>query len=158
MVEFEFDCAVEEVFGLLTDPDFVVERSLALGDLESSCKVQERGEVTVVVSDRKVRRDIPSFLARIFDPVQTIRMTETWRPNDDDSGWVCRQEVEIRGQPISVNADIELFATGDGCCYQLEQRARAKIPLIGARVEKFAVSQALEGCRAEMDYLEQALG
>ncbi|MDH5171271.1 MAG: hypothetical protein OEW92_02545, partial [Gammaproteobacteria bacterium] len=69
MVEFEFDCAVEEVFGLLTDPDFVVERSLALGDLESSCKVQERGEVTVVVSDRKVRRDIPSFLARIFDPV-----------------------------------------------------------------------------------------
>ena len=68
------------------------------------------------------------------------------------------QEVEIRGQPISVNADIELFATGDGCCYQLEQRARAKIPLIGARVEKFAVSQALEGCRAEMDYLEQALG
>ena len=34
MVEFEFDCAVEEVFGLLTDPDFIVKRSLALGDLE----------------------------------------------------------------------------------------------------------------------------
>ncbi len=158
MVEFEFDCAVEEVFGLLTDPDFIVKRSLALGDLESRCKVEERGDATVVVSDRRVRRDVPAFLARIFDPVQAIRMTETWRPNDDDSGWVCRQEVDIKGQPISVFADIELFATEDGCCYQVEQRAKAKIPLIGARVEKFAVSQALEGCAAEIDYLHRQIG
>ena len=58
MVEFEFDCAVEEVFGLLPDPDFVVKGSLALGDLESRCKVEERGDTTVVVSDRRVRRDV----------------------------------------------------------------------------------------------------
>ena len=30
MTEFEFDCAVEDVFELLTDPDFIVERSLAI--------------------------------------------------------------------------------------------------------------------------------
>ena len=157
MLEFEFDCAVEDVFALLTDPDFIVERSLALGDPESRCKANERGEETVVVSDRKVRRDVPAFLAKFFDPLQTIRMTETWQPNDDDSGWVCRQEVEIKGQPIKVSARIELFATDDGCCYQVEQHARAKMPLIGSRVEKFAVSQAYDGSRAEMDYLSKYL-
>lgn len=153
MLELNFNCAVEQVYELLTDPDFIVERSLALGDLESRCSVAERGDSTVVVSDRKVRRDIPAFLARIFDPVQAIRMTETWRPNDDDSGWVCHQEVEIKGQPIKVHADIELFATEEGCCYQAEHGATARVPLLGSRIEKFAVSQALEGCEADMDYL-----
>ena len=158
MMVLDFVCAVEEVYGLLIVPDFIVERSLALGDLESACEVDERGDVMVVVSDRKVRRDIPAFLARIFDPVQAIRVTETWRPNDDDSGWLCAQEVDIKGQPIMVYADIELFATQDGCCYQVEQRAEAKVPLIGGRIEKFAVSQALEGCKADLDYLAKTMG
>ena len=157
MTEFEFDCAVEDVFELLTDPDFIVERSLALGDLESRCKVKRRGEVTVLVSDRKVRRDIPAFLARIFDPVQSIQVTDTWRPNDDDSGWLCIQEVDIKGQPVSVSAEIELFATDAGCCYQVEPSATARVPLIGGRIEKFSVSQALDGYRADMDYLARAL-
>jgi hypothetical protein len=157
MLEINFDCAVEEVYKLLTDPAFIEERSLALGDLESHSTVTPRGDSTIVVSDRKVRRDIPAFLARIFDPVQSIRMTETWRPNDDDSGWVCRQEVEVKGQPIKVYADIELYATHEGCCYHVDQGASARVPLLGSRIEKFAVAQALEGAGADMDYLASKL-
>lgn len=157
-MEFEFDRALEEVYGLLIDPDFIVERSLALGDLESVCEVEERGDVMLVVSDRKVRRDTPACLATIFDPVQAICMTETWRPNDDDSGWLRAQEVDIKGQPTMVYADIELFATQDGCRYLVEQRAAAKVPLIGGRIEKFAVSQALEGCKSDPDYLAITIG
>lgn len=157
MLEINFDCAVELVYELLTDPEFLEQRSLALGDLESHSTVTRRAATTTVVSNRKVRRDIPAFLARIFDPVQSIRMTETWRPNDDDSGWVCRQEVEVKGQPIKVYADIELFATHEGCCYQVDQKASAKVPLLGSRIEKFAVSQALEGAEAELDYLASKL-
>ena len=157
MLEFKFDCAVEEVYALLTDPDFLEERSLALGDLESHSSITRRGANIIVRSDRKVRRDIPAFLARIFDPVQSIRMTESWRPNEDDSGWVCRQEVEIRGQPIQVYADIELYATHDGCCYQVEQSASARVPLLGPRIEKYVVTQALESVEAEVDYLASRL-
>jgi len=157
MLEINFDCAVEEVFDLLTDPKFIDQRSLALGDLESHSSVTRRGANATVLSERRVRRDIPAFLARIFDPVQSIRMTETWRPNDDDSGWVCRQEVEVKGQPIKVYADIELYATHEGCCYRVDQKASARVPLLGARIEKFAVSQALEGAEAEMNYLASKL-
>ena len=113
--------------------------------------------MTVLVSDRRICRDIPAFLAKIFDPVQTVRVTDTWRPNDDDSGWRCTREVDIKGQPVSLQAYIELFATDTGCCYQIESHAKAKIPLIGSRVGKFAVSQALEGYRADLDYLARAL-
>ena len=157
MLEINFDCAVEEVFDLLTDPEFIDQRSLALGDLESHSSVTRRGANATVLSERRVRRDIPAFLARIFDPVQSIRMTETWRPNDDDSGWVCRQEVEVKGQPIKVYADIELYATHEGCCYRVDQKASARVPLLGSRIEKFAVSQALEGAEAEMNYLASKL-
>jgi Protein of unknown function (DUF2505) len=155
MVEFEFDYELEDIFAILTDPEFIVERSIALGDLDSECEVIEDGERIVVVSDRKVHRDVPGFLTRIFDPVQLITMTETWRP--DDGGWICRQQVDIKGAPLKVFADIELFPTETGCCYRITQGAKASLPLIGGRLEKFAVSQAVEACRDDMRYLADYL-
>jgi hypothetical protein len=65
--------------------------------------------------------------------------------------------VEVKGQPIRVYADIELYATHEGCCYHVDQRASARVPLLGSRIEKFAVAQALEGAGADMDYLASKL-
>ncbi len=44
-----------------------------------------------------------------------------------------------------------------GSCCRVEQGAAARVPLPGSRIEKFAVSQALEDCEADMDYLAARL-
>ena len=156
MQEYEFDYAIETVFQLLSDPDFVVERSLALGDLESECEVYEEDERLVVASKRQIVRDLPSFLKKVFDPVQRMALTEKWVA-DDEGGYSGEQHIVIDRVPLTITASIELFPTDDGCCYRITHRAKAKIPLIGGKLEKFAQAQAQEGAQDDMRYLAQSL-
>ena len=155
-LHFEIEHDVDEVFELLTDSDFLVDRSLELGELEASCEVEQDGEQTVVSMTRKLERELPSFLAKMFDPVQVMRLTERWTP-DGEGGWSGEYVFEIEGQPATISATFELYPTDDGCCYSIEHRAKAKIPLIGGRVEKYIQGQAREGCTDEIDYLVNTL-
>lgn len=157
MLDFEFECDPNELLELLSDPDFVVDRSLAMGDLECECEVFEESGDTVVASHRQVERDLPAFLKKVFDAVQQVSVTEKWR-EDGEGGWQCEQAVKIKGAPLTLSADIEIFPTDDGCCYRIRQRAKSTVPLIGRRVEKFAVGQAEDGVREDMAYVEERLG
>lgn len=153
---YEFDHDVESIFKLLTDPQFIVDRCLALGELDADCEVVDKGETTEIKLARKVRRDFPSFLSRLFDPVQTMQMIERWKP-DSEGGWKGKITIDIDGQPVTIGANFELYPTDDGCCYSIEHWAKAKIPLIGGRVEKYILGQMVEGNTAELDYLRDHL-
>ncbi len=155
-MHYEYAQDAQSVFELLTDPDFLVSRCLALGELEASCEVDVNGDATVINLDRTVERDLPRVLARVFDPVQTIRMRETWQADGPDA-FKGEYTFEVVGQPVTVKATFELYPTDDGCCYVIEHKAKAKVPLIGGQVEKFIHSQVADGCLAEMEYVEQHL-
>jgi aryl carrier-like protein len=155
-MHFEFEHDAESVFNLLTDPDFLVDRCLALGELEASCEIEEQGEKTVISLTRKLQRDLPAFLARMMDSVQVMHLTEKWQA-DGEGGWSGDYTFEVEGQPVTIGATFELYPTDDGCCYSIEHRASAKIPLVGRRVEKFILGQAEQGCTAELEYLQNQL-
>ena len=146
-VHYEFEHEVESVLALLMDPDFLVDRCLALGELEASCEVEELDGTTVIKLTRKLQRDLPGFLAKMMDSVQIIRITEQWQA-DDEGGWNGEYTFEVEGQPVAVGARFELYPTDAGCCYSIEHSASAKIPLLGRRIEKFILVQAEEGCTA----------
>lgn len=155
-LSYEFDCDVETVMGLLTDPQYLVDRNLALGELEADCDVDEEGDALVINVRRKVVRELPGFLAKMFDPEQVMQMTETWQP-DDEGGWAGNYTMEFEGKPVSIAADFELYATDTGCCYSIQHRAKAKIPLIGGKVEKYIMGQTASGCDDEIGYLQEHL-
>jgi hypothetical protein len=156
-LNYEFEHDVESVFNLLTDPDFLVDRCLELGELEASSDVDQKGETTAVNMTRKLERKLPGFLAKMMDPVQTIHIKEKWQP-DEEGGWVGEYAFEVEGQPVSISAKFELYPTDMGCCYSIEHQASARIPLLGRKIEKFIHTQAVEGCTAELDYLRERLG
>jgi len=155
-IHYEFDQDAQSVFNLLTDPQFLVDRCLELGELEASCDVEERGDSTVILLTRKVEQDLPRFFAKVFDPVQTIHMTETWQP-DDSGGFAGEYTFVIEGQPISISATFELFPADNGCCYVIDHRVKAKVPVIGGRIEKYIQGQAAEGCVSELECAQQSL-
>ena len=156
-MHYEYEQDAQSVFELLTDPDFLVDRCLELGELEASCEIEENGDDTIISLTRTVERDLPKVLAKVFDPVQTIRMTETWEPDGEDA-YKGSYTFEVVGQPVTVRATFELYPTDDGCCYAIEHAVKAKVPLIGGQVEKFIRGQVVDGCLAEMEYVEQQLG
>lgn len=153
---FDFDQDVDTVFALLTDPQFLVDRSLALGELEADCEVEEDDDSATVTMTREVKRDLPAFLAKLFNPVQTVQMHEQWERRD--SGFSGHYRLTVDGQPVIINADFSLKPSAKGCAYSIDFRCSAKIPLIGRKVEQFIVEQAKDGVAKEMAYTRQHLG
>ncbi len=155
-LKFNFDNSVDEVVTLLTDPDFLVERNTALGDLECHCEVDEYDDEYVVNISRKMPVELSPFLAKIFDPVQSMTMEEVWSRAGD--GWSGKYILHITGQPITVTADFSVTPDGKGAQYKIAHGCKARIPLVGSKIEKTVLSQTTDGARKELEYAKERLG
>ena len=156
-IEYPFAASVDRVFALLSDPDFLVDRCLALGEISAECSVEDDGKQLVIALTREVERALPSFLARLFESLQTIEVVERWKQS---KGKIYHGSLLIKviGQPITVEAEMRLKPDSTtGCTYAVAHTAKANMPLIGRRVEAFMLTQIESGARAELDYLAKAL-
>ena len=150
-VHIEFDHDVQAVFDALTDADFLVKRNLALGELSAQCDVKKETKQTTITMVRQVRRVLPGVLAKVFDPVNVMDMTETWRPMG--KGWNGDWDLNVQDQPVSISGSFELLPTSRGCRYSVSHQARAKIPFLGGQIEKFILGQTTKGADDELAYL-----
>jgi len=155
-VSYEFDHDVQTVYETLTEPQFLVDRCLALGELSAECEVEEDEHSTVVKLVREVSRDLPRVLAKLFDAVQVTDMVEKWQP--DGEGWRGTWELDVRGQPVTVAARFQLEPTSTGSRYTVSHSVKAKIPLVGKQVEKYILGQTASGATDELAYLRDYLG
>lgn len=154
-VTMQFDRDLDTVWAQLQDPDFRVERSLALGELSADCEIEDFGDSLTVAMEREVTRDLPSVLAKVFNPKQTLNFTEEWQA--DGEGWRGTMQITIKGQPVVISAEMSLQPIAEGCEYQVRHHCKAKIPLVGGKVEKFVLSQTDDGAVAELEYLKKSL-
>lgn len=155
-IEYKFKASVNTVFERLTDADYLVERCLELGELSADCTIEEDRAETVINMTREVERKLPSFLAKIFDTCQTVELVERWK----GKGKIRHGSytLTVKGQPVTVEAEMRLMADADGgCTYTICHSARAMIPLLGVRIEKFILEQTEAGARAELDHLAASL-
>jgi hypothetical protein len=151
---FPVNCDVDKAFSLLSDPFFINARNLAIGELESDCKVEQQGDKTVLYITRRIARDgVPKALTKILKPVQTVEFVEEWHKEGDTM--VGHYKSDIVGMPVVVNAELKLIPTPNGCEYFIDHTAKAKIPLVGRLVEKFIISQTGDGVGAEIDYMNK---
>lgn len=156
-VEFTFDHPVDVVFDLFCDPDFLVERSMALGELSADAEVEEDDSGLIVVKmQREVKQDLPAFLAKLFKPQQTITMNDQWRLVG--SNYVGKGEFNVVGQPVTVKVEMTLKPKGKGCVYTVKYKPTANIPLIGGKVEKFIEGNCADGSMKELKYTAERLG
>ena len=155
-VHCDFEHDVQTVYETLTDPQFLVDRCMAMGELGAECEVEENEEATSVHLVREIRRNPPRILAKVFDPVQFTEMTEQWQPGEN--GWHGNWTMQVRGQPITIMGSFELLGTPGGCRYSVSHQVRANVPLLGGRIEKYILGQASGGATDELTYLKQYLG
>lgn len=155
-VHAEFEHGIQTVFETLTDPQFLVDRNLALGELSAECEVEHDETSVVIKAVREVRRDLPGLLARFFDPVNVMDMIENWQA--DEKGWQGEWTMDVRSQPVKIFGSFKLVPSQQGCLYSVKHRARARVPLVAGQVETFILSQTADGARDELEYLREYLG
>jgi uncharacterized protein YndB with AHSA1/START domain len=155
-MQVKFSAPLETVYAAFTDPKFLEQRCLDLGEISADCKVKKAAGGHAVTMKRKVERELPSFLAKLFNPIQTIVIEEKWS-DDGEDGKQATYHLEVIGQPVEVSATISLTPSGKGCVYEISHRAKARIPLIGGQIERFVLGQTEAGCKDELDYMVKAL-
>jgi hypothetical protein len=154
-LKFTFNHPTETVFELFTNPDFLVDRALALGELSAEVEIEETDTTSSIKMRREVIRDLPKFLAKLFDPKQVLHVEEHWTKSG--KSYKSQSEFTVEGQPVLVKTKSSLTPTSDGCEFAIEYNAKAKIPLVGGKVEKFIISNCLEGTQKELDYTKEKL-
>jgi len=152
---YTFSSDVETVFDKLTDPDFLVQRCVALGEKDIQCDVESAGRLTTVILSRTIKRDLPAVLAKLFGAENRMVMTEKWE--DIGKNKIGSYVVDVQGQPVTLSAKFKLKSTDQGCEYTIDFSCKAKIPLLGGKVEDFILGQTEDGMHKEMDYLASKL-
>ena len=148
--------SVSEAFKLLSDPDFIVARSTAIGELEATCEVEQQGEKTVLLITRSIAlHNVPKMLSKVLNPVQTVNFIERWWAEGNDM--VGEYTADIVDFPIEIRATMRLQSTPEGCDYLIDHAASAGIPLISAALERFIVSQTGDGVNDEIAYLNEEI-
>ena len=80
------------------------------------------------------------MLAKVFDPVNIMDMTETWYA--DGEGWTGDWSLGIRGQPVTVTGHFDLVPSGAGCQYSVSHKAKCENPFrLGGQIEKYILGQ-----------------
>jgi len=140
-----YDAAPAEVYAMLTDPAF---RSQVMAAQNArSCDVSVDG--TTIAIDAVTPNDgIPGFAKAFAGETTRSITTERWR--DGGAGeWSAEFAVETPGKPSSIAGTRRVVADGDGTLDTFEAEAKAKLPLIGGKIENLIVSQFKDGTAKE---------
>lgn len=154
-VSRHFDADAETVAALMTDPDFVVDRCLAIGELSAECHSEEDDGTVTLHTTRVARQELPGFLTKLVGEEQTLTVHEIWHASD--GGHRGRYTVKSARAPIEIEGRFTLRPDGEGSLYRVEHRFHVPIPLIAGRIEKVLRRQITATVEAELDYAADRL-
>lgn len=155
-LKFTFSHSVDDVFDLICDPNFLVERSMALGEISADAETEEDDNGKILISMRReVKQDLPSFLAKMFSSEQVITMHEEWQ--QIGTSFIGKGTYDVEGQPVTIKTEMTLKPEGDGSIYSITYHSKAKIPIIGKKVEKFIEGNCEDGALKELEFIAKRL-
>lgn len=154
-MEQKYNATVEQVFALLTDPQWIEARCLALGESSVRIKTRKVGKGVVISMARRMKRELPALVAKVLSAQSDLQFEETWTRDGD--GYTGTLAMDIVGKPVTMSAPFSLRPSGKGCTYSIEHQTKCSIPLVGGAVARFAQGQAEQTCAAEFTYLVKHL-
>jgi hypothetical protein len=107
-------------------------------------------------SDRKFRikvryatrndAPIPDFAKRFLGESTTVTQQDTW----DIAGKTGKLEIEIKGVPVKISAEMTLKDEGKGSANNLKWNVSCGIPLVGGKLEKVIAEDIQAKARADI--------
>jgi len=157
-VRHRFDRSVDQLFELVTSPDFLKRRAEAAGEKNVVVTVDLDGGRMRIRIERDLERNLPGFMKKIFNPTSHLVDVQSW----DTSGEVKFSDwtVEVKGQKrFDIRGRMSLApAAGGGCDYSESFRVTVGIPLVGGKVEKYVVGETESSIRDQLLFTGKELG
>jgi uncharacterized protein YndB with AHSA1/START domain len=136
-----YDAPVDDVYAMLTDPAFREKAALAQG--VTSVDVSVDGG-TITLEMQQPNTDLPGFARKIVGDDSRVIQAEAWNGSDS-----ADFSITIPGTPGSISGVRTLKADGDGTLDSFDGEAKAKIPLVGGKLEGLIATKLKEGWDGE---------
>ena len=156
-VTHHFDADVETVYALMTDPEFCKRKYADAGGTDIQIDCDQREDGPKVVSRRRVTIDLPGFAKKVMQPTNTVVQTDQWSAADADGQRVCRYTVEVQGVPSRIDGSVTLSPDGAGTRQDVQAEVKVSIPLLGGKLEKFAVENGVKALDHEAEFTAKEL-
>ena len=149
---FDYAATPEDVFTMLADPAFQAAKVEATHPLSHTESVTPKGEQTEIVTSRVISTDgFPDFAKSMIGP--KVRVTETimWSRASADGSRTGTIDIAIGDAPVAMNGTLRMAAGGSGTRIDIDGDLKAKLPLVGGRVEKAAERPILGAIEKEQE-------
>ena len=135
----EYAASPEEVFAVLSDVKFQEAKCAATAAVKHSAQVRTVGDHTVITTERILPSDgLPDFARSMVGNTLTVTETQDWGPAAAGGGRRGTVEMAVTGAPIALQGTLMLAPGQDGSVETLEAELKARVPLIGGKIEKAA--------------------
>lgn len=139
------------VADMYADPRYAQVRRQTLGasSAESSLEGEPSGAFTVRTTLAMPTDRVPDMVRPFVGASVTIREEQAWSAAAADGSRTGTMTLEVAGTPAGMTAALRLTPAGQGSRVEIDGDLVAKVPLLGARLEKAAMPYVSKVLRAE---------
>src|SRR3954447_24829334 len=148
-INHHYDADVETVYRLISDPAFIERKYASAGAADIVIESDDADGAVHNVIRRKVTIDLPGFAKKVMSPTNTLVQTEQWSVADADGRRVCAYTVEVQGVPSRIKGTVTLAPDAGGTSQDIEAEVKVSIPLVGGKLEKFAIESGTKALADE---------
>lgn len=143
--EITYDASAAEVYAMLMDPAFRQSSCDSQGVLSAEISIEPQDGGTLVVIDQvQPTAGVPSFAKKIVGETTRAIQTEEWA--DPTS---AEMTVETPGKPTHLSGRLTLAERGTTTVEAFEGEAKARVPLIGGKLESLLADLFKQGMDKE---------
>jgi hypothetical protein len=149
---FDYAATPLEVFAMLADETFQARKCAANGALSHSVSIKAQGDRTIIVTSRDLPTEsFPDFVKGLVGATLAVTETQDWGPAGPDGAREGTLTVDIAGAPIDMDGTLTLTPNGRGSIESVDGDLKARIPLIGGKIEKAAAPAIESAIRVERE-------
>lgn len=135
----EYAATPDEVFAVLSDVKFQEAKCAATAAITHSADVETVGDHVVITTERILPSDgLPDFAKSMVGDTLKVTETQDWGPASSGGSRRGTVEMAVSGAPIALKGTLMLAPGFGGTVETLDAELKAKVPLIGGKIEKAA--------------------
>lgn len=149
---YEYAASPELVFAMMADPQFQAAKCEATHPLSHTESVTAKGEQTEILTRRVVPTDhFPDFAKSMIGPKLAITETIIWSRASIDGSRTGTIAIGIGDAPVGMQGTISMAPSAAGTRVEVNGDLKARIPLLGGKIEKAAEPWVISGIDREVE-------
>lgn len=149
---FEYPAAPDEVFDMMTDEEFQALKCEATYAVDYHVDVTISGDTAEVITERHLpTHAFPDFVRSMVGSTILVVEKLLWQPPAGDGSRQARITINTGNAPIALLGLVRMGPGGAGTKMAIDGEVKARIPLLGGRIEKAASAPILGAVRKERE-------